>query len=69
VIACAVAAQAETIVSGDADLLVLGHHGDIRIINASSVAAEIAARTVGRNEAPGTRPGGKTGCPNLPSAA
>jgi len=44
VIACAVAAQAEIIVSGDADLLVLGHHGDIRIVNAASAVAEIEAR-------------------------
>jgi putative PIN family toxin of toxin-antitoxin system len=44
VITCAIAAQAEIIVSGDRDLLVLGHHGDIRIINAASAAAEIDAQ-------------------------
>jgi len=44
VIACAVAAQAEIVVSGDAELLVLGHHGDIRIINAASAAAAIEAK-------------------------
>ena len=44
VIACAIAARAEIIVSGDRDLLELGRHGDIRIVNAASAAAEIEAR-------------------------
>jgi len=44
VIACAIAARAEIIVSGDRDLLDLGHHGDIRIVNAASATAEIEAR-------------------------
>jgi len=44
VIACAIAARAEIIVSGDRDLLDLGRHGDVRILTAASVAAEIEAR-------------------------
>jgi len=44
VIACAIAARAEIIVSGDRDLLELGHYGEIRIVNAASATAEIEAR-------------------------
>lgn len=44
VIACAIAARAEIIVSGDRDLLDLGRYGDIRILSAATVAAEIEAR-------------------------
>ena len=44
VIACAIAARAEIIVSGDRDLLDLGRHGDIRIVSAASAVAEIEAR-------------------------
>lgn len=44
VIACAVAARAEILVSGDRDLLELGRHGDVRILSAASAAAEIKAR-------------------------
>lgn len=44
VIACAIAARAEIIVSGDRDLLELGRYGDVRIISAASATAEIEAR-------------------------
>ena len=44
VIACAIAARAEIIVSGDRDLLDLGRYGDVRILSAASAAAEIEAR-------------------------
>ncbi len=44
VIACAIAARAEIIVSGDRDLLDLGRYGEVRILSAASAAAEIEAR-------------------------
>ena len=45
VIACALAARADLIVSGDEDLLVLETYRGIRIVNASDALAAIAART------------------------
>ncbi|HET6263054.1 MAG TPA: putative toxin-antitoxin system toxin component, PIN family [Chloroflexia bacterium] len=42
VIACAVAAQSEVIVSGDSHLLKLGHHGHIRVLTAAQLMAEIS---------------------------
>lgn len=44
VIACAIAASAEIIVSGDRDLLDLGRYGEIRILSAAGAAAEIETR-------------------------
>ena len=44
VIACALAARADLIVSGDQDLLVLETYRGIRIVNASSALSVIAAR-------------------------
>ena len=41
VIACAVAAHCEVIVSGDSDLLVLKQHQGIRIVTAAELVAEI----------------------------
>ncbi|PPQ39515.1 putative toxin-antitoxin system toxin component, PIN family [Rhodopila globiformis] len=41
VIAAAVAAEADLIVTGDSDLLVLGHHGDIRIVTPAEAIARI----------------------------
>jgi putative PIN family toxin of toxin-antitoxin system len=42
VLALAVAAQADLIISGDADLLALGSHAEIPIVNAATAAAAIA---------------------------
>lgn len=44
VIACAIAARADIIVSGDRDLLDLKRHGDIRIVSAAGAVAEIEAK-------------------------
>jgi putative PIN family toxin of toxin-antitoxin system len=43
VIAAAVAAGAEVIVSGDADLLSLGRHGDLAIVSAAQALQRIAS--------------------------
>jgi putative PIN family toxin of toxin-antitoxin system len=42
VIACAVAAQAQYIVSGDQHLLALGHHDRITIVNARAALIELS---------------------------
>lgn len=42
VLACAVAAQADVIVSGDADLQALGNYRDIRIVSAAEALALVA---------------------------
>lgn len=42
VIACAVAAGCEVIVSGDSDLLDLEQHQEIRVLTAAALLAEIA---------------------------
>ena len=42
VLACALAADAEVIVSGDGDLLVLKKHKDIRILTATELLVELA---------------------------
>lgn len=44
VIACAIAARADIIVSGDRDLLDLKRHGDIRIVSAAGAVAEIEVK-------------------------
>jgi len=44
VIACALAARADIIVSGDQDLLVLKTYGRIRIVSAAAALAIIASR-------------------------
>jgi putative PIN family toxin of toxin-antitoxin system len=41
VIAAAIAAKADTIVTGDKDLLVLDHHQEIRILTAKAFLAQI----------------------------
>ncbi len=42
VIACAIAARADLIVSGDRDLLDLGHHGETPIVDAITAVERIA---------------------------
>ncbi len=45
VIVCAIAANATLVVSGDADLLALGKHQLVEIVNAAEAVRRIAAMT------------------------
>jgi putative PIN family toxin of toxin-antitoxin system len=52
VLACAVAAQAEVIVSGDPHLLLLKEYRGIRIVTAAQLLAELTPRKANRAEPP-----------------